>query len=372
MQVFIMTDITQALEGIKNKVNNQIDKMNEDVKSLNDQVLELAQKGSSAGSLTMSTKSQPSIGSVFTKSDGFKAFKKGAQNTSGQIFNEGMSFKALTSLQGSATATGVDVLPDRISGVVSPAFAPTNLLSILPSMPMTSNSLSFTRTNGFVNAATYQTYEGDTKAEQVLTPANIVAPIATLAVHTSASKQVINDEVGLVSSIDRILRSAIIAKTESEIINGSGGAGEIDGLLNQATTFVPTATEYAEKVGQAIVELQANGYSPDVICLNPTDWFTIRSERVTAGGEYVTTGWDSSAANTIYGVPVVVCPTLAIGTAIVLDSSYTQLLDRESPSILMSSEHGTNFTSNLVTILAELRMGLAVFDQGAVLKLAFV
>ncbi|MNG24993.1 hypothetical protein D3C84_1097850 [compost metagenome] len=42
------------------------------------------------------------------------------------------------------------------------------------------------------------------------------------------------------------------------------------------------------------------------------------------------------------------------------------VLDRESVEVEASRHHGDNFTRNLVTLLAELRAGLAVFAPSAV------
>jgi hypothetical protein len=57
---------------------------------------------------------------------------------------------------------------------------------------------------------------------------------------------------------------------------------------------------------------------------------------------------------------------MPVNQALVIDVQKVRLLDREQPSVLISSEHGDNFTKNLVTILSELRAGLAIYDSGAV------
>jgi hypothetical protein len=51
---------------------------------------------------------------------------------------------------------------------------------------------------------------------------------------------------------------------------------------------------------------------------------------------------------------------------LIIDVQKVRVLDRGRPSVLMSSEHADNFTRNLLTILTELHVGLAVFDSGAV------
>ena len=63
-------------------------------------------------------------------------------------------------------------------------------------------------------------------------------------------------------------------------------------------------------------------------------------------------------------------PSLAAGTVLVLDVQQVSILAREEVTVMASREDGTNFTTNLVTMLAEMRAGLAVFSAGAVLKVA--
>ncbi|MNO08792.1 hypothetical protein D3C81_2316360 [compost metagenome] len=58
---------------------------------------------------------------------------------------------------------------------------------------------------------------------------------------------------------------------------------------------------------------------------------------------------------------------MARNTAIVLDPAQVAILDRQLPTLAASREDGQNFTTNMVTILGELRAGLAVFAPGAVL-----
>ncbi len=310
-----------------------------------------------------------SLGSTFTNSDGFKAFRDGGATNTGVVTAD-LQFKALTSLQGSpeGTPVGIDVAATRQSGLVAPTFKPTRLYELLTATKVNSNAFSFTRVSGFNNAADYQAGEGTGKAEQSLTPENVVAPVATIAVHHTSSKQVLSDEVGLTAAIDTILRGGITEKAEAELMNGTGG-DNISGLLNEAITFTPTLAASPEKIGECIASMQGAGYMPNAICMNPADWFAIRSERVN-GGEYVANGWVSGENQSIYDVSVLITPSLAAGSVVVLDSRYVTILDREAPSVLMSSEHGNNFTNNLVTALAELRIGLAVYDKSAVMELS--
>lgn len=126
---------------------------------------------------------------------------------------------------------------------------------------------------------------------------------------------------------------------------------------------VDSSAEPADRIGAASAYLQAEGYTPGVVFLNPQDWFAIASER-TLQNEYVAAGWTAPASPTIYGLTAIATPSIAIGTALVMDPAVAVVGLRQSPTVEMSREHNGAFTKNLVTVLAELRLALLVMDAG--------
>ena len=368
-------DVIEALDELGNSVNTKfkaVAELQSEVRGLSDQVMQMAQReakwspgDAQSGSLMNSASGQ--ISKALREHTGFQQFKGGARDT-GQI-DLGFSFKALTSTQGSPDSPpdGVDVQANRDRGLYGYALRPLTLLEALPSRQVTSNALTFNRLVSYSNAADYQNGEGVTKPEQDLSPDLITAPVATIAVHHTASKQVLDDEPGLMLNIEILLRHGCMDKAERELVAGAGGAFEIEGLNSLATTFVHTASQEADRVGEAISSMQAAGYQPDIVALHPSDWFAINSERAT-GGEYVGPGWAGRPVPSIWNVPVAISPAITAGSPLVIDSRFVQVLDRMQPTVEMSREHSDNFTRNNVTILAELRLGLAVYDLQSVYK----
>jgi hypothetical protein len=58
---------------------------------------------------------------------------------------------------------------------------------------------------------------------------------------------------------------------------------------------------------------------------------------------------------------------VAIGEPLVFDASQIAILDRQSARVELGRE-SDDFTRGLVTMLAEVRAGLAVFSPSAILK----
>lgn len=96
----------------------------------------------------------------------------------------------------------------------------------------------------------------------------------------------------------------------------------------------------------------------------------ITSERSEHTGEYVAGGWDKPAAPTVWNTRVVPASSIARGTALVLDTAWLEVLDRQKVTVLVSDQHEKNFTTNKVTILAEMRLGLYVANTAAIVEVS--
>nr|WP_258010064.1 phage major capsid protein [Stenotrophomonas maltophilia] len=269
---------------------------------------------------------------------------------------------------GQAGDTSIPTNPDR-RGVVGPVLAPLSLLSVLPSRPTDSSSVEFVQLNA-TGDAEEQIKEGDEKAELEFSGALKKANIVTIAGHTTASKQVLADEPALSQQIDRVIAHKVFSRLENQIINGPGGDGRINGLLNQATAFAPAIGETpADRIGEALVTMANEGYLPNLVVMNPMDWFRIQLTRKNdQDDEYVFGSPTMPVPPSLWNSRIVTNPNLAAGTALVIDTSFVTVLDREQMSISATNTHADYFIRNLVKILGELRAGLEVLDVKAVRK----
>ncbi|MES1924712.1 phage capsid family protein [Salinisphaera sp. T31B1] len=102
--------------------------------------------------------------------------------------------------------------------------------------------------------------------------------------------------------------------------------------------------------------------------MNPADWFTVTSERAT-DGQYILGTPRASMPASLWNRTVATTPSIPAGRVLVMDTSQTAVLDRQQPVLMASRLDGNNMTTNMITILAEMRAGLAVFSTGAVLSL---
>ena len=351
----------EAVNAFKGDVTKQLDEVRSLYTGLSDAFIDLAQK--SAGSSAFHSNKPASVADSFMKSDQMAAMLKGAPST-GRV-----SIQGIKSVMDNTT---YDAQPQRDNSLSNNPQRRLSLLDVLPSMRVTSGTFEFVQLSGYTNAAAVQITQGSAKAEAAIDTAVQTANIATIAHWTRASLQILSDAPALQKQIDNLLKYGVQAKLENELINGAGGTGKISGLMAQATVFTPTKVFPADKIGEAKTAMESAGWMPSVILMNPNDWFSVASERADVGGngQYVMGSPRDPASASLWSTQVVTTPSLAAGTALVLDAQQVSILAREDVTVMASREDGSNWTNNLVTILAELRAGLAVFAPGAVLKVA--
>jgi HK97 family phage major capsid protein len=299
--------------------------------------------------------------------DGIAGFRNGMKST-GQInCKVGVRAAITNPNKGVTGSTSYPTAPQRdgagIRGIPQPRLS---LLDVLPIVPVISATYEFVRLDGYINGAAYQKEEGEEKAEGSMPTKMERAEIATIATWIPASLQVLQDNDQLEGQINTLMSVGVRQKLEAELINGDGGPGEILGFKKQATAAGITTGKPADRIGAALTDLKAEGWNPNVIVMNPRDWFAIESERAEDGdGQYVIGTPRDPAPPSLWGTPVVVTNGMPQGEALILDTSVAALLDRQEVTVEASRHDGDNFRRNMVTILAELRAGLAVFAPTA-------
>lgn len=364
-----LKDHGAALKDFQDSVTKQLGSQNEQIDKLTDTVQQMEEKGVRVRGAPKQTEGPAEAIAKALNADRFKEFAAGKLPNSGKIELD-IGLKALTSLQGSPATppAGYDVQRDTMA-IQTPVQQRLRVLDTLPQRDTTSNKvgfplLDFSETSG---GADYQNGEGTQKAEADFMSDWAEASIATIAVHTEASKQVLDDVEGLVEAVQLLLRYKLANKTDIELMSGDGAKFHIEGLRTQATAFTGTAATGVDRIGKAGAVLASQGYQPNIVYVNPLDYFDFSSERSEGDGQYVAGGWSRPANSPIYNLTPIQTMAVPVGEALVLDTAVTKVLMRELPSITFGWVND-QMTRNMITILAELRLGLLVQDRKGLLK----
>jgi len=328
------------------------------IAEVNATLIDIAQKSTQAPAA-----SQKSLtpGEEFVRSDEFKQFAAGG----GKSSRVRLEVKN-TVLADNTTTTWFDQRP----GVVPGAFLPLNVYRSLPQNQTATDTVVLMREASFTNNARGQT-EGQEKAQSAITFNKYNVPIETIAHWLKVSKQLLADAPAVVSYIENRLRFGVEAKVDDQLMNGNGTSPELMGLLDSGnyTVYTPTSGDnLIQAINRAKYQLWAIGYIADTVYVNPSDWGAQEIEREDgATGQYLYGAPGLQAGLNPFGLRVVITPRITAGSFLVGQTAVACGVWNRSGATIEMGYEDNDFTSNLVTVLAEVRLGLGVEVPAAML-----
>lgn len=344
-----------------NEAKAAVQKLSEEFKSelakMNAAMIDIAQKSAAP----IDTKAKPvSAAEEFVKSEEFKAFKEGGRSSRARIEVKN------TILADNTTTTWFDQIP----GVVPGAFLPLNVYRSLPQFQTGTDSVVLMRENSFTNNARGQT-EGAEKAQSAITFNKYNVAIETIAHWLKVSKQLLADSPAVVSYIETRLRFGVEAAVDNQLMNGNGTSPNLSGLLDSGnyTVYTPTSGDnLIQAINRAKYQLWAIGYIADTVYVNPADWGAQEIERENGStGMYLYGAPGTISGLNPFGIRVVITPRITAGTFLVGQTAVATGVWNRSGTVIEMGYEDNDFTSNLVTVLGEVRLGLGVTVPAAML-----
>jgi hypothetical protein len=252
-------------------------------------------------------------------------------------------------------------------GVRSAPRRPTRLLDLIPSAPMDGASFDYVQELGIPSGGpgAAETAEGSVKPHVSLEFLDETAYAETIAVYTKIRKQAAADSTGLTNIVSGNLMYRVLRRFESQILAGAGHAsGEVQGLLNMTGVGdVPFDADElpADQLLEGIVDVLLSDAIPNVIAINPRDWSSILKGKADDGHYFSALAPFIAEAERVWSVTTVPSPAVEEGAALVGDTSGATILIREGVKALVSDSDQDDFVRNRLTVLAEMRGGLAVW-----------
>jgi HK97 family phage major capsid protein len=366
--------LAEAEKGIplsatgKELADQAIAGMNEAKARLDEIEQKIARKG---GNETQRTKS---AGYQVIEDEAVKSFM--ANPKAGQ--RVGVEVKAIISSATTlADGSAGDLLVPMRAPMVEPLTRRMTIRDLLTPGRTSQPSIQYPVETGFTNAAaTVSEQTGPTKPQSDIQFDLVTQSVTTIAHWVLATRQILDDAPMLQSYVDGRLRYGLAFVEENQLLNGSGTGTNLNGIYTQATAFaagtsiVATPTKldvlrYA-MLQAALAELPATAH-----VLNPIDWANIESTKDTQG-RYIIGDPSGTIEARLWGLPVVSTQAMAAGNFLTgAFAMGAQIFDREDARVEISTEDSDNFRKNLVTILAEERLALAVYRPAAFIKGGF-
>lgn len=308
---------------------------------------------------------QKSLGQRFIESENVKSWLE-SEPTKGKA---DVRVKAtLTTLTTDAAGSVGDGIPTtRLPGVLELPQRRLTIRDLISSGDMDGGTLEYVQETGFTNNAG-MVAEGAAKpsSDIQLDLKNTSAKV--IAHWMKASRQALDDVSQLRSMIDQRLIYGLKYKEEGQILNGDGTGQNLHGIIPQATAysaeFVPASATAIDTMRLAMLQAALAEFPATGHVMHPTDWARIELTK-DGDGRYIIGNPQGTLTPTLWSLPVVATQAMSVDKF--LTGAFqlgAQLFDRWQARVELGFEND-DFTKNLVTILAEERVALAVYRPEA-------
>jgi HK97 family phage major capsid protein len=343
-----------------------------------EKVVSVFEKGGNGSALAAKT-----IGQIVTESEQFKDAVKEGRANAGHGMRQGYmepvlvkSFWDDSKAIVNATGQNQPLVPsDRQAGIITPQLRRMTIRDLIPVARTTSNLIEWVKELAFTNNAGPQysatspaTYEGVNKPESNLTFQLQQSAVVTIAHWIAASRQVLSDAGYLQAYIENRLRYGLQYEEEDELLNSTGAAGELNGLINQATAFnqINSADTVLDILLRSVLQVSLSDFEASGFILNPRNWYAIQLLKDTQG-RYIFGDPSIQQAPRVWGLPVVATQAMANNRFMTgAFNMAAMIFDREDATVRIAEQHADFFVRNMVAILAEERLALAVFRPTAI------
>jgi HK97 family phage major capsid protein len=250
-----------------------------------------------------------------------------------------------------------------------------------------SPTVRYMREASYTNAADWTT-EGDEKPEASFDLEEVDASVRKAAVWSKVTDETLEDFSDIRPYIDQRLTFMLRTKIDSDLLNGTGTAPQIAGLLGTSGIQTSemssnTAVKFAEAIMHAITLVRSVGFfEPDAIVMHPNDYEKLRlatdgNTQYYGGGFFLGQyGNQYSDPGRLWGLRIV--QTTAIseidlatpaagnkGPIVGAFNLGAAVYYRNGLAIEATNTDQDDFIMNLTTIRVEQRLALAVFRPKA-------
>jgi HK97 family phage major capsid protein len=272
----------------------------------------------------------------------------------------------------SAGAGGALVRNDRLQTILELPERRLTVRDLILPGSTTSSAIEYVRQTALTNNAAVVA-ETAAKPESNLTFDLITTAVVTIAHWIKASKQILADAPQLQTFINGQLEYGLKLKEEAQLLLGSGSGGNLNGIYTQATAYaepidIGRLVKKIDLLRLAMLQATLNEFPPTGMVMHPSDWAAIELTQ-DANDRYLFANPQALTGPRLWGLPVVATQAMTVATFLVgAFRPCAQVFDRQDVVALVSTEDADNFTKNMVTILLEERLALAVYRPTAFIK----
>lgn len=371
----IMAELKKIETGILQKTEKRMDEIKAGIKvkdydtelanlekehtelkaSMTDVQTKLGRLGTSGGD----TSERKSAGQLLVESKGFDGAKQGER------FIVGAEVKALTSAAGSAGVLANQ--PQRLAMYELPE--EPHIRDLFAQGTTQSSSLVFPVRKTLTNAAA-MVAELAQKPETDMTFEDKTFPVRKIAHFAKLSDEILMDAAAIQSYVDAQLIEGLRDVEDVQLLKGNGTGQNLTGVYTaaQAYTRAQPGDTLIDTFRRAMTQLRLAKHTPTGLVLNPEDWEKVQLVKGT-DGHYIWVNVGTTTEPRLWGLPVRDTMALAAGEWLMGNFRRgAQIFDRMDARVEMTNTDQDDFVKNRVTIRAEERLALVIYDATAFVK----
>lgn len=298
---------------------------------------------------------------------------------------DGDSKKIVLSVKAAATMTtgnvtavgtgGLSMLLNQFEGGITPLPRSAPFFAdLFASAPTSGNTISYAEMKN-PDGGAGMTGEGSAKTQADFDLVEAKTNVRKITSYIKTSKEALDDIPALAGEINNELVTLIKLKKDSEVLSGAGTGNTLSGVITNATAFtggalalsVVTPNNYDVLVAgitqiatAEVISGQPAGFMANVIVMNPSDVALMKLTK-DANKNYIFPV-TLPGSTSVMEVPVISNARMTAGDFLIMDSSKGNLRIKEDITLSVGYEND-DFTKNLVTILAEMRLAFYIKSQ---------
>jgi len=286
-----------------------------------------------------------SPGEAFTESEQFRAYQ--GHGTSGRV-----QIADYLELRAAITTANL-AIPHFIAAPVEQTFTSV-LLGMVSVVRVSAGVVDWVEIGPDPTAAVVA--EGAAKPEATVTFTPKTSSLDTIAHWISITRQALDDASYIRSLLEGKLRRGLLKKVEADLA----------ALIIAITTPTAVNASLSTAIRMAVGTVEANGYSPNAVLLNPADMASLDVAAAGAPG-----GTPAQRTLSYWGLTPVPYAAVPAGTSYVGDfREGATYFDRGVSDVFLSDSHQDLFIKNTLVILAETRGKSAITEPLAFCKTA--
>lgn len=304
---------------------------------------------------------QKSLGQQFVEHPNF-ANVHGAARKNVQVDLPNYEFKTTMT-----TAAGWSVNNPRTQVLIPLAMRRPVVADLIPQDTTTLTSIKYMEETTFTNNAA-PVAENAAKPESALAFTERTALVQKIATWIPVTEEQLDDVPQARAVIENRLMTMLALAEEVQLLTGSGTPPALNGFLtavtqSQAKGADPTPTA----VYKAFTKVRFTGFAePSGIVMHPNDWEAIATLQDGNGNYVWGRPFEAGPIARLWGVPVIVTPAETENTILLGDfQTYSHISRKMGVTIRTSDSHASNFTLNVLVILAEERLSLEIYRASA-------